>query len=92
MDQETRKTYTNALELCEKGRIKAAIEKLKLVIKAYPDYPDVHNALGLAYSLRGNNDDAVTSFKMAIVVLRRQSKLLRRQLSWRPKKRGFLHS
>jgi len=66
MDQETRKTYTDALELCEKGRIKTAIEKLKLVVKAYPDYPDVHNALGLAYSLRGNNDDAVTSFRMAI--------------------------
>jgi tetratricopeptide (TPR) repeat protein len=66
MDQETKKIYTEALGLCEKGKIKKAIEKLQLVVRAYPDYPDVHNALGLAFSLSGNNEGAVNSFKRAI--------------------------
>jgi len=65
MDQDTRKLYTDALALYEKGQIKQAIEKLETVIRQYPNYPDVHNALGLAYSIAGNYDDAILSFKKA---------------------------
>ena len=65
MDQDTRKLYTDALALYEKGQIKQAIEKLETVIHQYPNYPDVHNALGLAYSIAGNYDDAILSFKKA---------------------------
>lgn len=65
MDQDTRKLYTDALALYEKGQIKQAIEKLETVIIQYPDYPDVHNALGLAYSIAGNYEDAILSFRKA---------------------------
>lgn len=65
MDQDTQKLYSEALELYERGEIKLSIEKLKRVATIYPNYPDVHNALGLAYSLAGNHEDAVNSFKKA---------------------------
>ncbi|KPK72169.1 hypothetical protein AMJ87_05500 [candidate division WOR_3 bacterium SM23_60] len=66
MDKATRKVYDNALELYNTGEIKQSIEKLTQVISAYPDYPDVHHALGCAFSLADNYDEAINSFKRAI--------------------------
>lgn len=66
MDQATRKVYIEALEQYEKGKVKEAIDGLLKVIKAYPSYADVHNALGLAYSLTGNNAAALESFRKAV--------------------------
>ncbi len=66
MDKATRKVYDDALELYNKGEIKQSIEKLTHVISAYPDYPDVHHALGCAFSLADNYDEAINSFKRAI--------------------------
>ncbi len=66
MDAETKQIYTEALELYEKGEIKESIEHLKLVRDSYVNYPDVHNALGLAYSLNGEYKEAIESFKKAI--------------------------
>ncbi|MEO0142607.1 MAG: tetratricopeptide repeat protein [candidate division WOR-3 bacterium] len=65
MDQVVAKIYNQALQDYEKGLIKESIEGLKKVVAAYPDYPDVHNALGLAYSLAGNFKAAIESFKRA---------------------------
>ena len=65
MDQETKKIYAEALEMYEKGDTKKSIERLIKIISLYPDYPDVHNALGFAYSLAGNYEKAIDSFKKA---------------------------
>jgi tetratricopeptide (TPR) repeat protein len=65
MDQETQRLYTEALELYERGEIKSSIERLRTVASIYPNYPDVHNALGLAYSIAGDHEEAVNSFKKA---------------------------
>jgi FimV-like protein len=65
MDQETKRLYADALRLYEEGKIKESIEVLKQVVGMYPDYPDVHNALGLVYSLAGNHAEAIEYFKKA---------------------------
>jgi len=65
MDQETRRMYADALRLYEEGKIKESIEVLKKVVSIYPDYPDVHNALGLVYSLAGNHAEATKCFEKA---------------------------
>lgn len=65
MDQETRRLYNDALRLYEEGKIKESIEVLKQVVSIYPEYPDVHNALGLVYSLAGNHAEAMNCFKRA---------------------------
>ena len=49
----------------EEGKIKESIEVLKQVVGIYPQYPDVHNALGLVYSLAGNRVEAIDCFKKA---------------------------
>ncbi len=66
MDQANKKMYNDALELYEKGEFKAALEKLKRVVKAHPDYPDILNALGLTYSMTGNYEQATESFQRAV--------------------------
>lgn len=65
MDQETKRLYADALRLYEEGKIKESIEVLKQVVGIYPQYPDVHNALGLVYSLLGNHAEAIACFKKA---------------------------
>lgn len=65
MDQITERIYIEALQAFEKGMINESIEGLKNVISKYPNYPDVHNALGLAYSLAGNYELAIKSFSRA---------------------------
>lgn len=65
MDLETKKIYAEALEMYEKGDTKKSIERLIKIINLYPNYPDVHNALGFAYSLAGNYEAAIDSFKKA---------------------------
>ena len=65
MDLETKKIYAEALEMYEKGDTKNSIERLIKIISLYPDYPDVHNALGFAHSLAGNYEAAINSFKKA---------------------------
>jgi len=66
MDSGMKKLYQEALELYDQGKVKESIKKLNEVIQAHPDYPDVHNALGLAYSLAENREEAINSFKRAI--------------------------
>lgn len=65
MDHKTRALYNDMLALYEKGKAKEAIEGFKKVLHLYPGYPDVLNALGLAYSLVGNLDEAINCFKKA---------------------------
>jgi protein O-GlcNAc transferase len=65
MDQETKRLYTVAMRLYEEGKIKESIEALKQVVGIYPEYPDVHNALGLVYSLAGNHTEAIKYFRKA---------------------------
>jgi tetratricopeptide (TPR) repeat protein len=65
MDHKTRALYNDALALYDKGKIKEAMEGFKKVLHLYPGYPDVLNALGLAYSLIGNLDEAINCFKKA---------------------------
>jgi tetratricopeptide (TPR) repeat protein len=66
MDSASKKMYAEALELYDKGKVKEALEGLKKVAGQYASYPDVHNALGLAYSYLGNNQMAIASFQKAV--------------------------
>ncbi len=66
MDQETKRLYAEALQLYEAGKIKESVNVLKQVVQLYPDYPDVHNALGLVHSLAGKQEEAIGCFKKAI--------------------------
>ncbi len=66
MDQETKRLYAEALKLYEAGKIKESVDALKQVVQIYPSYPDVHNALGLVYSLAGDQTEAISYFKKAI--------------------------
>src|SRR4030042_1151966 len=68
MDQANRKLYNDALELYEQGEFRGALDKFKRVMKAYPDYPDVQNALGLTYSMTGNYEQATKSFQRAVEI------------------------
>jgi protein O-GlcNAc transferase len=65
MDQETKRLYADAMHLYEEGKIKESIEALKQVVSIYPEYPDVHNALGLVYSMAGDHAEAIKYFRKA---------------------------
>ena len=53
-------------KLYEKGEIQGAIEELKTALKLDPANVNVHNSLGVCYSLQGHYEPAIEAFQAAI--------------------------
>ena len=57
-----------AIEAIQNGDCGEAIRELKKAIALKPDYPDLHNFLGIAYGNTGMVDDAVHEFEIALKI------------------------
>ncbi|MCK4538458.1 MAG: tetratricopeptide repeat protein [Candidatus Krumholzibacteria bacterium] len=57
-----------ALEAVQNGDYEYAITELKKSVSMNPNYPDMHNLLGIAYANMGMTDDAVMEFEIALKV------------------------
>jgi tetratricopeptide (TPR) repeat protein len=57
-----------AIEAIQNGEYDEAIRELKKAISIKPDYPDLHNYLGIAYGNNGMIDDAVHEFEVALKI------------------------
>ncbi len=57
-----------AIEAIQNGDCQEAIRELKKAIALKPDYPDLHNFLGIAYGNTGMVDDAVHEFEIALKI------------------------
>ncbi|MBU8921575.1 MAG: tetratricopeptide repeat protein [Bacteroidales bacterium] len=57
-----------ALEAVQNGDYEYAITELKKSVSMNPNYPDLHNLLGIAYANMGMTDDAVMEFETALKV------------------------
>lgn len=57
-----------AVEAIQNGENDEAIRELKKAIALNPDYPDLHNYLGIAYGNEGMVDDAVQEFEVALKI------------------------
>jgi tetratricopeptide (TPR) repeat protein len=55
-----------ARDYFERGLYAEAIEEVGEALKHYPDFPDLHNQLGLALSLSGDRVQAVSAFRRAL--------------------------
>ena len=53
-------------ELLAENRLDEAIDELKRLLEDFDRFPDLHNRLGLAYSLKGFFSEACDEFRMAI--------------------------
>jgi protein O-GlcNAc transferase len=57
-----------AIEAIHNGENEEAVRELKKSIALKPDYPDLHNYLGIAYGNSGLIDDAVHEFEIALKI------------------------
>jgi len=57
-----------AIEAIQNGSYDEAIRELKKAIALQPDYPDLHNYLGIAYGNNGMVDDAVHEFEISLKI------------------------
>ena len=57
-----------AIEALQNGDVDSAIAELKKTLSMNPDYPDLHNLLGIALSNKGMIDDAILEFKTALKI------------------------
>lgn len=57
-----------AVEAIQNGEYEEGIRELKKAISLKPDYPDLHNYLGIAYGNNGMIDDAVHEFEIALKI------------------------
>jgi len=57
-----------AIEAIHQGNDAEAIRELKKAITIQPDYPDLHNYLGIAYGNAGMVDDAIEEFETALKI------------------------
>jgi Tfp pilus assembly protein PilF len=57
-----------ALEAIQNGEYEAAANELKKALSVSPNYPDLHNLLGIAYANRGMADDAIMEFETALKI------------------------
>jgi tetratricopeptide (TPR) repeat protein len=55
-----------ARDYFERGLYEQAIQEYQESIQLYPDFPDLHNQLGLALSMNGDRERAVTEFQRAL--------------------------
>ena len=57
-----------AIEAIQNGNYNEAVRELKKAIALKPDYPDLHNYLGIAYGNNGMTDDAIEEFEVALKI------------------------
>lgn len=57
-----------AVEAIQNGNNAEAIRELKKAIALKPDYPDLHNYLGIAYGNHGVSGDAIKEFEVALKI------------------------
>lgn len=57
-----------AVEAIQNGNYSEAIRELKKAIAIKPDYPDLHNYLGIAYGNSGMTDDGIEEFETALKI------------------------
>jgi tetratricopeptide (TPR) repeat protein len=57
-----------AVQAIQNGDYAEAIRELKKTIAVNPDYPDLHNYLGIAYGNSGMSDDAIEEFEIALKI------------------------
>lgn len=57
-----------AIEAIQNGHYGDAIRELKKAIALKPDYPDLHNYLGIAYGNHGMVDDSIEEFEVALKI------------------------
>jgi len=57
-----------ALDSIQNGEYEYALTELKKALSIHPDYPDLHNLLGIAYANTGMVDDAVMEFETALKI------------------------
>jgi tetratricopeptide (TPR) repeat protein len=57
-----------AVQAIQNGDYAEAIRELKKSISVNPDYPDLHNYLGIAYGNSGMSDDAIAEFETALKI------------------------
>jgi tetratricopeptide (TPR) repeat protein len=57
-----------AVQAIQNGDYPEAIRELKKSISVNPDYPDLHNYLGIAYGNSGMSDDAIEEFETALKI------------------------
>lgn len=57
-----------AIESIQHGNDAEAIRELKKALTLQPDYPDLHNYLGIAYGNAGMVDDAIEEFETALKI------------------------
>jgi tetratricopeptide (TPR) repeat protein len=57
-----------AVEAIQNGDYPEAIRELKKSIAVNPDYPDLHNYLGIAYGNSGMVDDSIVEFETALKI------------------------
>jgi Tfp pilus assembly protein PilF len=57
-----------ALESIQNGDYEFALAELKKSLSLHPDYPDLHNMLGIAYANTGMTDDAIMEFETALKI------------------------
>jgi superkiller protein 3 len=57
-----------AIEAIQNGNEAEAIRELKKAITLQPDYPDLHNYLGIAYGNAGMVDDAIEEFETSLKI------------------------
>lgn len=63
-----------AIEAIQNGNEAEAIRELKKAITLQPDYPDLHNYLGIAYGNAGMVDDAIEEFETSLKINPKYSK------------------
>ncbi len=57
-----------AIEAIQTGDYPEAIRELKKSLAVNPDYPDIHNYLGIAYGNSGMVDDSIEEFETALKI------------------------
>ncbi len=57
-----------ALEAIQRGEHDVAIAELKKSLSMNPNYPDLHNMLGIAYANKGMMDDAIIEFEKSLKI------------------------
>ena len=57
-----------AVEAIQRGENEEAIRELKKALALKPDYPDLHNYLGIAYGNAGMVDDSIEEFEVALKI------------------------
>ncbi len=57
-----------AFEAIRNGDCDFALSELKKSLSMNPDYPDLHNLMGIAYANKGLTDDAILEFEKALKI------------------------